>query len=555
MTHSYQPRRTAFEARALAGLAVAIGIVASGVTVAAQDGPVSATDGSEIGAASVLSGANGVYVGPNGNVYTASVAGSEIIVQDPDSGEIVDRIGAERGVAGPDDVFVTDDGTVYWTDLLGGNVGMLRPDGTFTTQQVAPGVNPITMSDDGRLFVARVFLGDGLYELDPELVEEPEVLIEDIVSLNGFDFGPDGMLYGPLQFGGGVVRIDVDAETPEATMVVEGLRTPTAVKFDSQGRLHAVDLAEGQIIRVDLDSGEREVVLDIEGTLDNMAFDSEDRIFTAASSEGQILRVDPDGSVQPLNDAGFTSPAGVAITDDGNTWVVADAFSVWGFGPDGERVTTFYDRFSPPGTDFTGAFSLSADGDRLISSSWFGNVVQVFDPATGEVVQDVRTLAAPLNAIRHGAALVASQGGLPEGNNVVDVDTGEELIGGLVLPVGLASDGDTLYVSDWALGTISTVSADGEVGVLAEGLAMPEGLAVDGDRLLVVEEGLGRVSAVDRSSGTVTPVIEGLAIPGPVVPGTFPQGAISSVAVAADGSIVVTSNGDKTVRVFAPAGG
>jgi hypothetical protein len=44
---------------------------------------------------------------------------------------------------------------------------------------------------------------DGLYELDPELVDEPQVLIEDIVSLNGFDFGPDGMLYGPLRFGGG----------------------------------------------------------------------------------------------------------------------------------------------------------------------------------------------------------------------------------------------------------------------------------------------------------------------------------------------------------------
>jgi sugar lactone lactonase YvrE len=267
------------------------------------------------------------------------------------------------------------------------------------------------------------------------------------------------------------------------------------------------------------------------------------------------LRVDPDGTVQPLNEAGFTSPAGVAITSDGNTWVVADAFSVWGFGPDGERVATLYDRFSPPGTEFTGAFTLSADGDHLISTSWFGNSLQVFDPATGEVIEDVRTLAAPLNAIRHGESLVASQGGLSDGNNVVDVNTGEELIGGLVLPVGLASDGETLYVSDWALGTISTVSADGEVGVLTEGLVNPEGMIVDGDRLLVVEEGLGRVAAVDLSSGAVTPVIEGLELAGPVVPGTFPQGALSSVAVGPDGSIVVTSNGDKTVRVFAASEG
>ena len=54
-----------------------------------------------------------------------------------------------------------------------GNVGMLRPDGSFRTQFVGPGVNPIELSDDGRLFVARDFLGDGLYELDPDLIAPP----------------------------------------------------------------------------------------------------------------------------------------------------------------------------------------------------------------------------------------------------------------------------------------------------------------------------------------------------------------------------------------------
>jgi hypothetical protein len=86
-----------------------------------------------------------------------------------------------------------------------------------TKQLVAPGVNPITFSDDGRLFVALDFMGDGLYELDPDLVDPPTPLIVTSPSnpfplgfLNGFDFGPDGRLYGPLFALSMVVSINVD---------------------------------------------------------------------------------------------------------------------------------------------------------------------------------------------------------------------------------------------------------------------------------------------------------------------------------------------------------
>ena len=37
-----------------------------------------------------------------------------------------------------------------------------------SSQMVAPGVNPIAVAADGRVFVALAFLGDALYELDPE---------------------------------------------------------------------------------------------------------------------------------------------------------------------------------------------------------------------------------------------------------------------------------------------------------------------------------------------------------------------------------------------------
>src|SRR5215217_116093 len=173
-------------------VAIVVGSLAvSSPAAARRDEPFSVRDGKPIGRSSVLNGPNGVNVGPDGMVYVASVVGDEITAHDPRTGAILDRIGPERGVHGPDDVVIGPDGTIYWTELLAGNVGLLRPDGSFRTQFVGPGVNPIELSDDGRLFVARVFLGDGLYELDPELVEPPEVLIPDLVGFNGIDFGPD----------------------------------------------------------------------------------------------------------------------------------------------------------------------------------------------------------------------------------------------------------------------------------------------------------------------------------------------------------------------------
>ena len=126
-------------------LSAAALVLAAIPAIAADTAPTHYEPGREIGRASVLKGTNGIFVHPDGNVYGASVVGDEITVQVADTGEILDRIGPERGVNGPDDVTIAPDGTIYWAEILGGNVGMLRPDGTWTTQFVAPGVNPITL--------------------------------------------------------------------------------------------------------------------------------------------------------------------------------------------------------------------------------------------------------------------------------------------------------------------------------------------------------------------------------------------------------------------------
>ena len=59
-----------------------------------------------------LSGANGMHFGPDGFLYVASVLGSEIVVLDPETGEIKRRIA--DGVTGPDDIAFASDGSDLW---------------------------------------------------------------------------------------------------------------------------------------------------------------------------------------------------------------------------------------------------------------------------------------------------------------------------------------------------------------------------------------------------------------------------------------------------------
>jgi len=523
--------------------------------------PFDARQGIEVGRAAATNSLNGIYVSPlDGNVHVASVGGDEITVHDPKSGRILDRIGPKRGVNGPDDVFITRDGTIYWTEILTGFVGMLKPDGTFRRQEVAPGVNPITMSDDeSRLFVNQLFLGQGFWELDPDLEDEPVLLNADL-ALNSFDFGPDGFLYAPSFFTGEVLKIDVDnPEDPKVVADVGGVSS--AVKFNSLGEAFAVNIGEGIVLKLDFSGADdHEVVLDVEGTIDNIAFNTDDVLFVAVGADNEIIRIDPNGHTRTITRAGLGLPGDVAVSPDGTVWVT-ELFAMRGYTSGKQPTTSFYDRFLAPGTGFAGATTVVADGDDLLLTSGFSNALQVLDPETGAVSLDIRDLAGVTNAIRHQGDIVATQIVTGMGDATVVKAQGavrEVLLDStmtidsievpLFVPLGLASDGDTLYVGDWATGIVWAVH-DGSAAPLAADLIGIEGMVVDGDRLLVVETGRQQVTAIDLATGDVSPAIVGLDYSDRVTPGFFPFGIMSGVAVG-ERSIYVSDDGVNKVYEF-----
>lgn len=493
-----------------------------------------------------IAGANGIHFGPDGLLYIASVVGSDITVIDPNTGETVKRYTAEDGVIGPDDIAFAPDGSLYWTSILTGEVAGFKADGEDREKVIAarlePGVNPITFSDDGRLFAAQCFLGDKVYELDPDGVQAPRLISDQLgpgCGLNGMDWGADDRLYGPRWFTGEVVSFDVE----DNTMRVEatGFQTPAAVKFDSEGRLHVLDTGTGEVIR--LTGEDKAVIATLSPGLDNFAFDENDRVFVSSFADGFIKRIDPDG-VTTLKPGGMAHPGGVTVLN-GNL-VVADIHAIRSFDPRGNEV--FVQRNVVGVGEMGGALNLATDGDDLILVSWFDNDVRVWNPETQTLKARHAELSLPVSAVRYHGDLVVAEHGK---RRVAILGENEQQIGTeFPAPTGLVVAADNLYLSDRELGQILLIASGGEAlskpEVVASGLTTPEGFVVTPDGFIVVEADPGRVVKVN-SAGERT--VLGEIPPGTQAasPGQPPSMVFSGIAMPDLDTVFVTSETDRSL--------
>jgi len=500
---------------------------------------------------SPLYGANGLMFGDDGYLYIACVLGREIVVMDPDSGEMVRRLTPEDGVDGPDDLAFGPDGSLYWTEIIQGMVGRMNTEGVVEKQFVGRGANSITFSDDGRLFVGLDFLGDAFYEIDPDFSEEPRLIAEGIGMLNAMDFGPDGYLYGPIITQGRIVRIDVDADPFEMTTVADGFQgTPVSVKFDSQGRMHALDQDFGTVYRIDHLTGDMEVVCQLPAGLDNMAFNTDDRLFVSGSHDGVIFEILPDGEYRVVSEGGIVCPFGVAVMprEQGESVFVADMWSIREFdGATGEPLgIKEHGWFFPE--SITSAMSIATDGEELVISSWFENMVMALDWEADQITESYPIPAIPIFAIRFGGEIVVSQIGT---GDVSPAAGGDPLATGIWVPTGMETTDDDLFVCDWYTGNVYRIVTDGEptMDVVASGLILPEDLAWDLDgSLLVTESGAGRVTAIDLDTGEKTVVVDGLAFGKAGHPNTPPSSQLAGIDVGRLGHIYVS--GDLTNVIY-----
>lgn len=493
-----------------------------------------------------IAGANGIHFGPDGLLYVTSVIGSDMTVLNPDTGEVVRRFTAADGVIGPDDVAFASDGSYYWTSILTGEVAGFDPAGRkVIAAQLAPGPNPITFSNDDRLFVSQCFLGTNLYELDPAGIVQPRIVADDLgpgCGLNGMDWGPDNRLYGPRWFVGEVVSFNVD--TGERRVEASDFVTPAAVKFDSQGVLHVLDTGAGTVVRVTNDA--KTVVATLEPGLDNFHFDADDRLFVSSFVDGFVKRVNADGSLTTLQPGGMAHPGGVAVIGD-TVWV-ADIHAIRGFDRHtGAAVAT--QRNVVGVGEMGGAINLAADGENLILVSWFDNDVRVWDPTNRSRVAEFSDLAVPVAAVRFGGGVAIAEHAT---GSVTLYGTGEPILlaSELEAPTGLVSVSGELYVSDRATGRIWKIASEGlalsEPQMLASGLDAPEGFLIADGAIIVVESAASRVVEI-ASNGDRTVLAE-FPAGSPAAAAAPPSQVFNGIAMAADGSLYVT--GETTRELY-----
>jgi sugar lactone lactonase YvrE len=500
---------------------------------------------------SAFHGVHGLGIDKSGRLFAGSVAGAALYEVDRANGTAKIAIPSPEGMA--DDIAFAPDGTMAWTGFLTGDLYSRKGDGAIKKLASGlPGINSLAFRKDGRLYATTVFLGDALYEIDVEGAKPPRKIMEKMGGLNGFEFGPDDLLYGPLWFKGQVAKVDVDKA--ELTVVADGFKIPAAVNFDSKGNLWVVDTALGQLVRVDPKTGAKKMVAQLKASLDNLAIDDKDHIFVSNMADNGIQEVDPEtGVVKQVIIGKLALPGGIGVVSDGakDTVYVADVFAYRTVdGTTGEVSEPA--RMHADGTTLEYPMSATAKGDDVILSSWFTGTVQVIDRKTGKTREMLHDFKAPHDAVKlsDGSLLVSELGSKSlvraSGEHGKDRTV---VTGGLEGPVGLvAAPGDTVYVTEAFAGQVSKIESNGEKTVVAKDLKMPEGIALAPDgNLIVAEVGAKRIVQIDPKTGTVTEIAGNLPIGLPAAPGGLPTNIPTGVGVGGTGAIYFSSDVENAI--------
>jgi sugar lactone lactonase YvrE len=495
---------------------------------------------------SAFHGVHGLGIDKSGRLFAGSVAGAALYEVDRNSGTAKIAVPSPEGMS--DDIAFAPDGTMAWTAFLTGDLYSRKGDGAVKKLASGlPGINSLAFRKDGRLYATQVFLGDALYEIDVNGVKPPRKIMEKMGGLNGFEFGPDDKLYGPLWFKGQVARVDVDKA--ELSVVADGFKIPAAVNFDSKGNLFVVDTALGQLVRVDPKTGAKKMVAQLKPSLDNLAIDDKDRIFISNMADNGIQEVDPEtGAARQVIIGKLALPGGIGVVSDGgkDTIYIADVFAYRTVdGATGEISEPA--RMHADGVTLEYPMSATASGDDVLLSSWFTGTVQLIDRKTGKTREMLHGFKAPHDAVKLGdgsilvnelgsKSLVRASGEHGKDRTVV--------IGGLEGPVGLAAgSGGAVYLTEAFAGQVSKVEANGEKTVIARDLKGPEGIAVASDgKLTVAEVGARRIVSIDPASGAVSEIAANLPIGLPAAPGGLPSNIPTGVGVGATGVIYFSSD-------------
>jgi streptogramin lyase len=415
-----------------------------------------------------------------------------------------------------------------------------------------PGINSLDFDRrNGKLYASQVFLGDALWEIDVTGKAPPRLIKKDMGGFNGFEVGPDGMIYGPLWFKGQVVKID--PANGDMTVINSEFKTPAAANLDGKGNLWVVDTKTGELCRVELATGRKTVAKQLKPALDNLAIAPDGTVYVSNMANNSIEAYNPaTGELRLLTGGKLAVPAGIKI--DGDDLWVADIF---GFRRVNVNTGEVSDIFRMQASDMEYPFAVGLSATHFALTSWFTGTVQLVERSTLRTSAFLHGLKAPFDAIPMSDGSVIyleiATGNITRASGDKFADK-KIITQGLAGPVQmvLAKDG-ALYVTE-AAGRLTRVGlADGVKTTVAEGLALPEGLAqTPWGSFIVAESAAQRLVEIDPANGTRRTVADKLPIGLPGGPGMPPPYVVTGVAVGADGSIYMSADLNNAIYRIRP---
>ena len=504
-------------------------------------------------APSSFTGVHGLAIDDKGRLLAGSVVGNSIWEVNRQTGAAKVLIPGPQGQA--DDIAIGIQGEMAWTSYLQGIV-RYRADDTAPIQILAkdlPGINSLAFDlKSGKLYASQVFLGDAMWEIDVLAKAPPRLIAKDMGGFNGFEVGPDGMIYGPLWFKGAVAKMN--PANGAITVINSEFQTPAAANLDGKGNLWVVDTKTGELSKVDLATGRKTVVKQLKTAVDNLAISPEGLIYVSNMADNSVESYNPaNGESRMLTSGKLSVPGGIRL--DGDTLWVADLFAFRGVNVKTGEVK---DVFRMQASDMEYPFAVGVSPKQFALVSWFTSSVQIVDRATLKTDTVIHGLKAPMDAlflpdgsvvyteIAAGSVTQASGAGFKERKILA-----QGMAGG-PLQLALGADG-ALYVTEAAGNLYRIDLASGNKTLVADKLALPEGIAqTPWGSWIVAETAARKLTEIDPATGSRRTVADNLPIGLEAGPGLPPPYVPTGVAVGPDGTIYFSADRNNAVYKISP---
>ncbi|MCM2251578.1 MAG: hypothetical protein NDJ19_04380 [Ramlibacter sp.] len=497
-------------------------------------------------AESSFAGVHGLAIDAKGRLLAGSVLGSSIWEVDRQTGASRVFIAPPDGQA--DDIAIGPNGELAWTSLVHGVLRYRERDDApvRVLAKDLPGINSLDFDRrNGKLYVSQVFAGDALWEIDVAGANPPRLIAKDIGGFNGFEVGPDGMLYGPIWFKHQVAKID--PANGAITVISSDFQIPAAANLDGKGNLWVVDQQAGELCRVDLATGTKTVAKTLKPALDNLAIAPDGTIYVSNYADNSIEAFDPATGELRLLTSGKL-PTAMGLRADGDRLWVAGFWALRGFDLNTGDITN---DLRVIGVDSMSSVGVSAQ--HLALASFSTNTVKQIDRSTMKTVAVGTGFNMPMDAIPmdDGSILVAElmTGSILRASGP-ELKQRDVVVQGLkgTMQMILGTDG-ALYFTE-APGRLTRLNlADKSKTTLASDLAAPKGLAqTPWGSLVVMEVAAKRLTEIDLATGERRTVAANLPVNGKYAPPNAPLMA-PGLAVDAQGNVYYGTDQNAVYKV------